>query len=274
MSLRRLALERPGADVLPVAKHRHGPAQAEHFGQAMRHVDEGDAAAAELLEDGEEVVHLGVGERGGRLVQDEDLAVERERPGDLEQLLLRRAEARHRRRGIDVAGADGRAVSADRACMARRSTNQPRRTSWPAKMFSATSRFGKSSVSWWTRPMPAASAARGSARSDGLPVAQQPPGVGPVDAGRDLHERALAGAVLAHQGVRVARRHRQGDATQRLDAAEGLAHVLECQRTHADGHRIRTEDGGGRTEGRRTEDGTDEGRRRGPIGPVRACSTP
>ena len=31
--VRRLALERPGPDVLPIAKHRHGAAQAEHFGK-------------------------------------------------------------------------------------------------------------------------------------------------------------------------------------------------------------------------------------------------
>ena len=53
-------------------------------------------------------------------------------------------------------------------------------------------------------------------------------GVGLVDAGQDLDEGALAGAVFADEGVDLGRQQRQGNAVQRLGGAEALrdAHQL------------------------------------------------
>ena len=58
----------------------------------MRDVDHADAARAQALEDAEERLDLGVGERGRRLVEDEDARLLRERLGDLDELLLADAE--------------------------------------------------------------------------------------------------------------------------------------------------------------------------------------
>ena len=58
--------------------------------------------------------------------------------------------------------------------------------------------------------------------------------VRPVDAGDDLDERGLAGAVLAHQGVDLAGGDREVHVLQRPDARELLADALELeQRCHA-----------------------------------------
>jgi hypothetical protein len=50
-----------------------------------------------------------------------------------------------------------------------------------------------------------------------------------VHAGDDLHQRALAGAVLANETVDLAGMKREVDTTKRFDAAEALRDALEFQ---------------------------------------------
>ena len=71
-------------------------------------------------------------------------------------------------------------------------------------MFSVTVSDGTSVKCWWTMPSPAAMASRGEPKRDRLAVEQDLAGVGPVQPGQDVHQRALAGAVLAEQGVDLA----------------------------------------------------------------------
>ena len=61
--------------------------------------------AGELAHDLEQDLRLALGQRGGRLVEDQHPAIQRQRLGDLDQLLLRDRERAHRRGGIDVAEA-------------------------------------------------------------------------------------------------------------------------------------------------------------------------
>ena len=71
--------------------------------------------------------------------------------------------------------------------------------------------------------MPApASAGRDRAARPRLAVDQQPPAVGLVDAGEDLHERRLAGAVLADERVRLAGVELDRAVLERLHRAEAL----------------------------------------------------
>ena len=53
-----------------------------------------------------------------------------------------------------------------------------------------------------------------------------------MDAGDRLHQGRLAGAVVADQADDAARLDRESDAAQRLDRAEGLAHVVEFEQAH------------------------------------------
>ena len=55
--------------------------------------------------------------------------------------------------------------------------------------------------------------------------------IGLVDAGQDLHQRRLAGAVLAHQGVHLAGAQFQPGVVQRAHTRKGLAHAC-----HGDEH--------------------------------------
>ena len=82
---------------------------------------------------------------------------------------------------------------------------------WPRKMFSATVSSGNSSSSWCTVAMPAACASRGEANRTGRAIDEDLALVGLVQAGHDLDEGGLAGAVLAHQGMHLAGAHVEAD---------------------------------------------------------------
>jgi hypothetical protein len=58
-------------------------------------------------------------------------------------------------------------------------------------------------------------------------VQQEAAGVRPVHAGEDLHERGLAGAVLADEAVHLAGEELDVAVLERVDRAEALLGVLE-----------------------------------------------
>ena len=91
-----------------VPEHRDAVGDAEDFGQAVGDVDDAPSLAGEALDDGEHALDLAVGERRGRLVEDEDAGIADEEPRDLEELLLGDAETLDRGARIDMVEADGR----------------------------------------------------------------------------------------------------------------------------------------------------------------------
>ena len=138
----------------------------------MRHVDQGEAAAAQVLQDREQVVGLRVGERRGGLVQGQDAALE-------DRARARPARAGGARRAGCPWRASGETSRCRRASSSRvrsrmaRSCRRPPRpvSSRPAKMLAATLRFGKASISWWTTPIPRAERV---ARARGAGAARRP----------------------------------------------------------------------------------------------------
>ena len=71
-------------------------------------------------------------------------------------------------------------------------------------------------------PTPAAIASRGELNATGATVEQDLAAVGTVQAGKDVHERALAGAVLAQHGMDLADAQVEGNPVVGEDAREGL----------------------------------------------------
>ena len=69
----------------------------------------------------------------------------------------------------------------------------------------------------------------GGAEATGAPSQAHDPAIVGVHAGDDLHQRALAGAVLADETMDLAGGQREVDAVQRQHAAEGLADALELE---------------------------------------------
>ena len=93
--------DRHRGDVRAVAQDRRAVADRLHLVEAMRHVDDGHAAALEAIDRLEEPLDLVRGQRRGRLVHDDQPRVERERLRDLHHLLLRDAEMLHLRIWLD-----------------------------------------------------------------------------------------------------------------------------------------------------------------------------
>ncbi len=84
-----------GGDVVAVAQDRHPVADVEDLLQAVRDVDDGDAAFGESLHDGEQLLQLLAAQDGRRLVHDQDLAAEREGARGSGQLLQRDPQLVH-----------------------------------------------------------------------------------------------------------------------------------------------------------------------------------
>ena len=180
-------------------------------------------------------VALGRGQRRGRLVHDQDARLERERLGDLDELLLADAEARRPAppgRGRCRAGRGG-ARAAARPWRGGRGRGRRGSGSRPRKMLAATLSSGTRFSSWWMMATPARSASRTLAKRTGSPSIRISPSYVGVHAGQDLHQRRLAGAVLAHQRVHLAGAEVEVDAVERGDAGEALADALRPQSSSA-----------------------------------------
>ena len=89
---------------LPVAQHDDPIGDPPNLLHAVRDVDDADTLGAQLAHLLEQRLGFGAPERGGGLVEDEQPGVERQRLGDLDELLLGRGQALHlaRRRQVQV----------------------------------------------------------------------------------------------------------------------------------------------------------------------------
>ena len=153
-------------------------------------------------DDPEQLLGLGRRQDGGRLVEDEDVALAVERLEDLDALPHADREALDLRVRIDVRGLYCSDSSTIRLRAAARSNvpSGPATVSAPSATASTTSNTGTSMKCWWTMPTPASIAAAGSSNDGLLAVDEDLARVRLVEPGQDVHERRLAGAVLARAG--------------------------------------------------------------------------
>ncbi len=100
----------------------------------------------------------------------------------------------------------------------------------PSTMFSQTVRLSASMKCWNTMPMPAAIASRGEREARPLAVDGDRALVGPMRAVERLHQRRLAGTVLADDRVDGAGAHRQVDPVVGDDTGEALDDVVQLDR--------------------------------------------
>ena len=198
---RRTALERCHGLTRP-----HDRAAIADLGDLVHPVRDEDhrgAGFGALPQELEQAVARGDVERRRRLVEDEDARVAHQRAGEAARLPL--AEGQPLRRRVER-----RRLAQERveyllrapALLCRRRTRPANTPSDPIQTFSSTERGSTTRTSWKTVAMPAAAARRGERRfGDGLGLQLERAGVGPVNAGEDLHERGLAGAVLTDDAV-------------------------------------------------------------------------
>ena len=218
-----------GRDIGAVAQHRDPVGEHEDLLEAVADVDDADAALAQQADDAEQAHDVRLGQRRGRLVHDQDAGVLRERLGDLDPLPV-----------ADRERADQRARGRDRGCRARRAARAPWRASppsrsppkrvrgaWPMKMFSATVSSGKQQQLLEDRGDAAALGVVRVREAHDLAVQADGAGVGLVDAGDDLDQRRLAGAVLAEQRMHLAGADVEADPVQRAHAGKRLGDLVE-----------------------------------------------
>ena len=72
------------AGVLAVAQDGDAVGEGGDFAETVRDIDDGDAAAPQVVYDGEERFGLFIGQTGSRLVHDQDAGLSREGLGDLD----------------------------------------------------------------------------------------------------------------------------------------------------------------------------------------------
>ena len=89
-------------DVAAVAEDGRPVAQREDLVEPVADEEDRDAAVAQPADDREQPLDLVGGERGGRLVEDEDARLDRQRLGDLDQLLVGHRQAADRRADVDL----------------------------------------------------------------------------------------------------------------------------------------------------------------------------
>ncbi len=146
-------------DVPAVAEDRRAVAQLEHLVEPMADEQDRDAAVAQAADDREQPLDLVGGQRRGRLVEDQHARLDRERLGDLDQLLVRHRQAADRRADVepDVELLEQRLRPARRIAPQSIGPQRPD-GAWPMKTFSATVRSGNRRGSWWTTAIPSARA--------------------------------------------------------------------------------------------------------------------
>ena len=227
---------RPRAHDAPVAQHGHAVGHGDDLLEAVRDVDDRDAALLEALDDLKQRVDLAVGERGGRLVHDQDARVLRERLGDLDELEARGAQAADLRARVDVDPELREQLA--RPALERAVVEQPGPRPRLAREVDVLRDRERRDEAELLEDHRHAVAPRGLRRAelDGLAVELDRPAVERVDALEDLHERRLPGAVAAEQGVHLARPQLEVDVVEDRDARERLAdagHAQERRRHRA-----------------------------------------
>ena len=198
-----------GRDRPAVAEHRDAVADRQHVVEEMR--DEHDAAPglAQPAQQREQPLDLGRRQRRGRLVQDDDARAGEQHARELDQLLQAERQRAHPRARIDV---DAEALQMlGRAAAHRPPVDQAepvdrlhaemdvlrhRQLAHDGKLLMHHADAGRARI------------AR-RAKADRPAVEAHLALILGVHAGDDLHQRGLAGAVLADQPVDLARRQRE-----------------------------------------------------------------
>ncbi len=174
----------------------------------MADEDHGDAVGGELRHDRQQAVGLGMGERGRRLVHEDEPRIADQRPADGDDLALGDRQRVERRVEIERDAEPGKHPFGLRPHLAP--PDQPRAG---AEDVAEGDVLGDGHLRKQREVLPddvMPRAARGDRRHRFDPPAEivhLGAGVGRVDAGDDLDQRALARAVLAGEAVHFAGQH-------------------------------------------------------------------
>ncbi len=185
-------------------------ASAHHVGEDVRDVDHRLAGRAQPPDEREQPLGLARGQRRRRLVEDDDAAHRAAAPWRPRPVAARPATGGRpaypaARSRLDLAEA-ARAFAAASALRSISANGPKRRRGKPSrKMFSAMVRLVKRLSSWWMKAMPLRVGVAGiGAAHRAAPSRCIAAGIRLHDAADDVHQRRLAGAVLADQAEHAA----------------------------------------------------------------------
>ena len=217
-----------GADVPALAQHRHLVGQGHDLVELVGDDDDGLAVGAHVAQYGEELLRLLGGEDGGGLVQDQDVRPTEEHLDDLHRLLLRHGHVVDLLVRVDVEAvfladllhpaAGGADVKPPLPLQAQ--DDVLRRGEHVHQLEVLVDHADAQGVG-----------VLGGADGDLLPLHEDVPLVGEVDAGDHVHQGGLAAAVLPQQGEDLPPLHVQIDVVIGHHAAEALGDPLELDCT-------------------------------------------
>ena len=216
------------ADILPVAQHADAIGELIHFRHTVADIDNRHAFRPQALDQREELLGFAVAQRGGGFVHYQNAAVAVQRARDLDLLLFGDAEA-----ADAVGGAKPCAEPIDhllRLFGHLPTPNQPAARDFAAEKDVLRHRQVGRQVDLLIDQRDACRQRLfRSPDGTGAPVDQDFAAGGAVGAGEDLHQGALARAVLAHQRVDLPGIHRQINALERVKLAEAPRDVAHLQ---------------------------------------------
>ena len=194
-----------------VAEHCEALAEAAHLGHAVRDEDDRHAFCVEAVDEVPKPVHVGGGQRRGRLVQQQHTGLPRDRLGDLDLLTRGKREVAHQRVGVHVVQAETGEVLHDGALAAA-----------PVDLSRDERLVGQQHVlddgqivdqGHFLKRRLNAEPVRAGRAPDGHIVAEDVNAASVLSdqPGQNLDEGGLAGAVLADQRADLALRNGKGD---------------------------------------------------------------
>ena len=218
-----------GAAIGAVAQHADAVGDREDFLHAVRDVDDADAAGPEVADHVEEDDLLGVGERGGGLVEDDGLGIHSQRAGDLDHLLLGDRQPGDPGAGLEVAVQ----TVEDRAGLGVQAppVHPPEAASGQLAQEDVLGRrhlLGERELLVDEHDTFRLGLQRRAHRHL-APAHEDATLVGLVHAGEHLHQGGLAGAVLAQERMHLAGADLEAHPVERAHAGESLDDALEAK---------------------------------------------
>ena len=182
----------------------HSSASSRDLVHPVRDVDERQALVAEALQHAEDLLHVGGGERRGGLVEDEDARPLRKGLGDLDHLAAGERQVLDQRERVDVGGAGAGQRLLGEAALGAAVDHAEARGRLADDDVVGDREVGDERELLEDADDAGVAGGGGRGKADGVAVQGHPAAVGLHDAGHDLDERGLAGAVLAEDGVDAA----------------------------------------------------------------------
>ncbi len=219
-------------DAPAVAEHRAFVGQLGDLVHPVRDVEQRHAVAAQPLQDGVDPGHVGRRQRRRRLVEDQDARLPGQGLGDLDQLASRQRKLLDQCQRMDVLGAGPRQRRFGHAALGT-AVDQAE----AARRIADGDVVGHRQIGDQRQLLEDAGDARRLGRCrrwerDRLAVEQHPAFIGHDDAGHDLDQGRLAGAVLAQHGMDPAGLDHQLGAVERAHAAVALRNAFHHEQAH------------------------------------------